>query len=237
MTPCGLRGEAGSGHPPVRHWFPVCGLCFAPLYQRTPQGTTAHGAALQQLPLGRCSVWRGCKCGSTVSCPERATCALRSHAQGPQRRARSHSPAGRAPMGHTSWESHVLLPPCSLQHARDTAFVKNRVLHICLAAAAQQKSLWARLGDKTSSDSLGHIRFELFPARTPPPRSLPVLLGFQYHFNSQHTQMSKPGNFSCNQRAASCGAASSSSHGPSQLQGPPLANQCQTRGAVMGKVQ
>lgn len=97
--------------------------------------------------------------------------------------------------------------PCS---TRGTLFL-TKVLHICSAAAGQEKSLWAQ----TSSESPGHIRPGLPPARTPPlcslgsppPKffilSLSTSAVFRYRFTSRHAQMLKRGKFSYNPSASS----------------------------------
>ena len=118
-----------------------------------------------------------------------------SRAQGPQRRGRlahgsagsgrtarvrgaqpSWQPAGRAPGGGTRAgnPAHRFLPSAR-RHPRDTIFVK-KVLHICSAAAGQENHSGPDQGDESSSDSPGHVRSKLSPARTPPPRS-PGLAG------------------------------------------------------------
>lgn len=60
------------------------------------------------------------------------------------------------------------LPP-ALRHPREAIFDKSFAhLHICSAAAGQEKSLRAGPGAETSAESPGHIRCGLPPARTPP---------------------------------------------------------------------
>lgn len=112
-----------------------------------------------------------------------------SCAQGPQRQGRlargsagsrhaargqgmqpSQQPAGKAPGGNTSWESRTPLPPFSPPSPKRRYFCQKSFAHLFSNSWAG-KSLWAGPRDETSSDSPGHVRSKLTPARTPPPRS------------------------------------------------------------------
>lgn len=97
---------------------------------------------------------------------------------GTQPRVGVHSPAGsqlgelpeRGGRGDTSWESHTPLPPFSPPSPKGHYFCQKHFAHL-FNSSWSGKSLWAGLEDKTSSDSPGHVRSKLPPARTPPPRS------------------------------------------------------------------
>lgn len=181
--PHGCR-EAGTGQHQCSTGFQSTGCVLPPLHGTVPapRPLSSPAASLGEMPAqgrsrGAVSMTAGSPCPAEhkpfiphPSEPCSGSPAPGSAAPRLWDAQPSWQPAASAPGGGTRAGNPVrcFLSP-ALRHPREAIFDKSFAhLHICSAAAGQEKSLRAGPGAETSAESPGHIRCGLPPARTPP---------------------------------------------------------------------